>query len=68
MSNFFKEMTIRNLLVEHKGDNKTITEKILAMIDKTEKAAYEKGFQCGREAGKAEQKQIESISRKWYIG
>ena len=68
MDNFFKEMTIRSLLVEHKGDNKAITEQILAMIDKAEKEAYEKGYQCGREAGKAEQKQVESISRKWNIG
>lgn len=68
MSNFSKEMAIRSLLVGHKGDNKAITEQILAMIDKAEKEAYEKGFQCGREAGKAEQKQLESMSRKWYIG
>ena len=58
------------ILNSHKNDknNEALVEELLAKIRKAEQTAYEKGFQCGREAGKAEQKQVESMSRKWYIG
>lgn len=39
--------------------------EVFNLIEKASKAEYKLGYEAGREAGKAEQKVVDNITKKW---